>query len=105
MINIASIILPALVEKVELLVDAETRTSLPTLRGNWPRLRTLLDLPPPTLNRGYYLYGLLDCAAQLATMADLSVHRQTFLEKIKALIFTSEVREYRWKAVSYCLSL
>ena len=93
-----NVVVPALLEKVESLIDAE-RSDPPRLGGQWLKLRSLLDLGPPTLDRGYYLFGLLDCAAQLAALIYLSRYRPTLLEMMTDLISTSNIAEYRWLSV------
>jgi len=101
----AAIVVPALLDRVEVLLDKETRTSPPRLGGQWPKVRPLMNLPPPVLDRGYYYFGVLDCAAQLATLIDLWLHRESLFKKMIRIILISDVPEYRWKAVSSRYSL
>ena len=100
----AAIIIESLLEKIENLLDIETRNSSPKLGGQWPRLRSLLNLEPPALDRGYYVWGLLDCAAQLTTLTDASVQRKSFFDKLRHIVVTTNVEEYRWKAIEVLLS-
>ena len=56
---------------------------------------------PPDLDRGWFYYGLLDCAAQLSGLTDPNtLHHKGILDEMKDLIFKGESPEYRWKAVS-----
>ena len=100
----AATIIPALIDKVYEMLSTEEGPSSPNLQGQWPRLRSLLCLGPPDLNQGYYFLGLLDCAAQLATLGIPNVLKAEFVEKLMRLIVESTVREYTWKAVSSTLS-
>ena len=99
MARAADTILPALIAEVETLIGNETRISMPSLGGQWPKTRRALDLEPPALNQGYYLIGLLDCAAQLAVYIDIAVYRREFVPKLQDIFRTSSVAEYRWKSV------
>ncbi|KAL6718444.1 hypothetical protein ACLMJK_004534 [Lecanora helva] len=96
--NVASIILPALLEKTEALLEFEATSPLPPFGGKWARACFVLGLPPPTMGRGSFLYGLLDVSVQLSALADIR-KRPTFVEKLCHLIVTSKVREYRYKAL------
>ena len=100
----AAIIVAALLEKIENLLDIETRNSSPKLGGQWPRIRSLLNLESPALDRGYYVWGLLDCAAQLSTLTDASVQRESFFSKLRHIVVTTNVEEYRWKAMEVLLA-
>ena len=97
--NAANVVVPALLDKVEVLLEAEI-SKLPRLGGQWLILRSLLDLGPPALDRGYYLFGLLDCAVQLAGLIDLLKYRGSLVEKMTELVMTCNIAEYRWQAVS-----
>lgn len=96
----AAIIVSALFEKIGELLVLESSPSMPRLGNQWPRLRIIIGLGPPQLDQGYYFLGLLDCAAQLATLGSPRLHGVDFAERVKRLVFESTVREYRWKAVS-----
>lgn len=98
----AATIISALLAKVGEMLLTEDSVSPPRLRRQWlgPRSRTVLRLGPPDLDQAYYFLGLLDCAAQLATLGNPAMFRAQFVEKVMCLIFESTVPEYRWKAVS-----
>ena len=99
----AATIIPALIDKVYEMLSTEEGPSSPNLQGQWPKIRSLLRLGPPDLNQGYYFLGLLDCAAQLATLGIPNVLKAEFDEKLGRLIVESTVRQYTWKAVSSTL--
>ena len=100
----ATFIVLALLEKVDGLLTAETETSSPRLGGQWMKTRRVLGTEGPTLGRGYFFFGILDCAAQLATLADVSALRDGFFDQMRRLCSTSDVPEYRWKAMEILLS-
>ena len=96
----AAVIIPALLQKVEeLLATADNARSPPELGGQWAKFRVATKLPCPTLDRGWYYLGVLDCAAQLATLIDMGVARGSLLDKMWHLVRTSKTPEYRWKAM------
>ena len=64
-------------------------------------MRATLGCGPPDLDRGWFYYGLLDCAAQIAALTDTkSLRDKGIFEGMRELIFGDESQEYRWKAVS-----
>lgn len=68
---------------------------------NWPL--TQLGLGPPSLNKWYFFYGLLDCAAQLLRYLQpeqVPIRlRRTFAE----IVQKSEFEEFRWKIIEIFL--
>ena len=98
-------IISALLERVAEMLFADDSPSPPNLGRQWPRLRATLHLGPPDLGQGYYFLGLLDCAAQLASLGNPGMFQTQFFEKFISLIFESTVPEYRWKAVSRTLDV
>ena len=98
-------IISALLKEVSEMLFTEDNPSPPSLGRQWPRLRAILRLGPPDLGQGYYFLGLLDCAAQLASLGNPGMFRTQCVEKIIGLIFKSTVPEYRWKAVSNTLDI
>lgn len=95
-----ALIVSALLQKVDELVNSESSASSPRLRRNWNKTRTLMGMGPPDIDQGYYFLGLLDCAAQLATVGSPEMLPIDFAEKVRRLVFESIVPEFRWKAVS-----
>ena len=93
-------IISALLQEISEMLFTEDSPSPPSLGRQWPRLRAIMGLGPPDLGQGFYFLGILDCAAQLASLGSLGMFRTQFVEKIIGLIFKSTVPEYRWKAVS-----
>lgn len=62
---------------------------------NWPFAR--LRRGPPLLNKWYFFYGLLDCAAQLARQLGPGQLPAAFLGRLKRLMEETEFEEIRWK--------
>ena len=100
----ATTIISALLAKVgEMLLTVDS-LSPPRLRNQWPKMRTMVRLGPPDLDQGYYVFGLLDCAAQLATLGNPGMFPVQFVNKVMSLILENNVPEYRWKAVGSTLN-
>lgn len=93
-------IVSALLQKVSELLITESSSNLPTIGRQWPRTRAIIGLPPPDLDRGYYFIGLLDCAAQLATVTSIDVFPDGLLDRVARWVVESSIPEFRWKAVS-----
>jgi len=62
---------------------------------NWPFAR--LRRGPPLLNKWYFFYGLLDCAAQLARHLRPGQLPAPFLRRLERLMEETEFEEFRWK--------
>jgi len=62
---------------------------------NWPFAR--LRRGPPLLNKWYFFYGLLDCAAQLARQLRPGQLPAAFLGRLERLMEETEFEEFRWK--------
>lgn len=62
---------------------------------NWPLAR--LRLGPPSMNKWYFFYGLLDCAAQVARHLEPEQMSPELLENLRQLMAESEFEEFRWK--------
>lgn len=102
--NAAREIVSALLDRIDKIVDDESELFPPELFKHrhkifaaFPTLRT------PDLNRGYYVYGILDCTAQIATLVDPGKLPRRLTKILKHLITTLDAPECRWKAV--CLSI
>lgn len=89
----------ALVDKVDEILAVENANFLPDLARRWHRVLAIMGRPP-SLDQGYYYYGLLDCVSQLAAVSDPSMLREALWNRVTDLIFESVVPEFRWKAVS-----
>ena len=100
----ATTIVSALLEKVGEMLLTEDSLSPPRLGKQWPKTRTIVGLGPPDLDKGYYVLGLLDCAAQLATLGNPGMFPVQFVDKLMSLILENNVPEYRWKAVGSTLN-
>lgn len=59
----------------------------------------VLDRGPASLDRYYYFYGILDCAAQLASITDPERYPAGFEERMGSIVARSRVANFRWKAV------
>ena len=96
----ATVIVSALLDKLDVILEKEDGSTRPKLGGQWPRTLATWQRGPPELNRGWYYYGLLDIGSQLTALADPESLRRGFVDRIQQLIIKSETPEYRWKAVS-----
>ncbi|KAL8825689.1 MAG: hypothetical protein Q9170_007696 [Blastenia crenularia] len=62
---------------------------------NWPLAR--LRQGPPSMNKWYFFYGLLDCAAQLARRLPSDQISTNLLKTFARIMEESEFEELRWK--------
>ncbi|KAL8717606.1 MAG: hypothetical protein Q9225_005160 [Loekoesia sp. 1 TL-2023] len=69
---------------------------------NWPWAK--LRLGPPSLNKWYFFYGLLDCAAQLARGLGPDWISARLLGMFARIMEESEFEEFRWKILEICLA-
>jgi hypothetical protein len=96
----ATIIVSALLDKLEDILVKEDESNPPKLGGQWPRVLATCQLGPPDLDRGWYFWGVLDCASQLTSLVDPRTLGSGIVKKVERLLFESKTSEYRWKAVS-----
>ncbi|KAL9031616.1 MAG: hypothetical protein Q9196_000373 [Gyalolechia fulgens] len=64
---------------------------------NWPLAR--VGLGPPSLNKWYQFYGLLDCAGQLFSCLRPEQISIELLKKFAQILEQSEFKEFRWKII------
>lgn len=69
---------------------------------NWPWAK--LGLGPPSLNKWYFFYGLLDCAAQLARGLGSGWISAKLLGTFARIMEESEFEEFGWKILEICLA-
>lgn len=98
-------VVSTLLDKVYTLLAAEGQhhpRGRPKLGPQWyNKVRAALGRGPPDLDRGWFYYGLLDCALQLSGLTNTNTLRNKgIFDEMKGLIFEGESPEYRWKAVS-----
>ena len=96
-------IVTSLFDKVNEILATEKRNSPPELANRRHRALAFFSLGPPSLDQGYYYWGLLDCVSQLAAVSEpqmLGQGSDGLLKRVEDLIFDSVVPEFRWKAVS-----
>ena len=67
----------------------------------WHSTRNAFQLGPPEINSRYYLYGLLDCTAQLGCAVNIRSVRLDLYVMLEKFVFKTRVKEFRWKAVSF----
>ena len=65
----------------------------------WNSLLAFFDRGPPCFSEYYYVYGLLDCATQLARILESGMVPLPFEQKMWKLIQSSRGPSLRWKAV------
>lgn len=96
----AAAIVLALIDKVDGILVEMKSAAWPEPGKQWHKLRALAQRGIPNLDRGWYYFGLLDCASQIAAFVDPSVLPKAFVGRIEQLILRKASREYCWKAVS-----
>ena len=95
-----ALVVSTLLDNIHALLVEEGR-SRPKIGGQWHKTRAAIGRGPPDLDRGWFYYGLLDCAAQISALTDTNNLRDKgIFDGMKKLIFGDESQEYRWKAVS-----
>ena len=98
------LVVSTLLDKIHALLAEEGQEhprGRPKIGGQWRRTRAAIGCGPPDLDRGWFYYGLLDCAAQISSLTDTnSLRDKGIFEEMRQLIFGDESQEYRWKAVS-----
>lgn len=91
--------LTSTLEQIEIIFKIELGKNPDTL-CNWHTTRLAFQLGPPEINSRYYLYGLLDCTAQLGSYISLQSIRPHLWGMLENFVFKTDVVEFRWKAVS-----
>ncbi len=76
----------------------ETNVSCPSTK--WEYLIAFLNRGPPSFDKYFYLYGLLDCATQLGRVVDHDRTPQPLRERMERIVRDSKDDSFRWKAVS-----
>jgi hypothetical protein len=79
----------------------ETKVTPPS--PYWEHFLAFIKHGPPRFNTYFYLYGLFDCASQLARVVPLDVVGENLVSKMRLIIQNSKEPSYRWKAVSLTL--
>jgi hypothetical protein len=69
----------------------------------WEQILAFLRRGPPDFNRYFYLYGLLDCATQIARIIPLESVEKDLTSRMKLIIQSSKEPTFRWKAVGLAL--
>ncbi|KAL2047571.1 hypothetical protein N7G274_000612 [Stereocaulon virgatum] len=100
----ATVLVSALLSKLEIILVKEDEFNPPKLGGQWPRVLATCQLGPPHLDRGWYFWGVLDCASQLTSLIDPRTLGSGISKKSERLLFESKTSEYRWKAIEILLS-
>ena len=95
----------SLLDEVDKILATENGNFPPELAKRWHKALAFFSQGPPSLDQGYYYYGLLDCVSQLAAVSEPQMlgqgtREQGLLKRVEDLIFHSVVPEFRWKAVS-----
>lgn len=95
-----TLVVSTLLDKIHALLAEEGR-GRPKIGGQWHKTRAAIGRGPPDLDRGWFYYGLLDCAAQISVLTDINTLRDKgIFDGMRQLIFGDESQAYRWKAVS-----
>jgi hypothetical protein len=69
----------------------------------WEQMLAFFNRGPPDFNRYFYLYGLLDCATQIARIIPLESVEKHLTSRMQLIIQSSKEPTYRWKAVGHTL--
>ena len=93
------VVVTSLLDQLNGILTAENGKFPPELAKRWHKTSAFFSRGPPFLDQGWFYYGLLDCASQLAAVSEPQM-LGGLLDKVEALIFDSVVPEFRWKAVS-----
>lgn len=76
----------------------EKNTSSPPVKLDY--VRAFMDRGPPSFDKYFYVYGLLDTASQLSRVIDPGKIPLDLELRMKNIIEQSKEASYRWKAVS-----
>ncbi|KAH0565496.1 hypothetical protein GP486_001105 [Trichoglossum hirsutum] len=82
----------------------EATPPLSVAQGYWEKLLAILNRGSPGLNKYFYFFGLLDCAAQLGRILDSDDLPSEMKLGMKKLFLESNVPQLRWKAIEILLS-
>ena len=93
-------IVTSLLDKVDEILATENKNFSPELAKRWHKALAFFSQGPPSLDQGYYYYGLLDCVSQLAAVSEPQMLTSKLLKRVEDLMLDSVVPEFRWKAVS-----
>jgi hypothetical protein len=99
--DFAKIILGHILQLLDQRPDFE-RTDRPP-PAIWDQILAFFKRGPPDFSRYFYLYGLLDCATQVARTVPLASVGRNFTSRMRLIIQSSKEPSYRWKAVSPAL--
>ncbi|KAI9771280.1 MAG: hypothetical protein M1840_002250 [Geoglossum simile] len=80
----------------------ETTVSCPSPR--WEYLLAYLNRGPPSADKYFYLYGLLDCATQLGRVIGRDRVPPQLIVRMEGIIENSTEDSFRWKALEFLLS-
>ena len=94
------VIVTSLLDQVNGILAAENGKFPPDLAKRWHKTSAFFSRGPPSLDQGWFYYGLLDCVSQLAAVSEPRMLGQGLVNRVETLIFDSVVPEFRWKAVS-----
>lgn len=98
----------AVLRRVYDILNSEPYYQFETRGPSRPYLKALLlahvNRGPPRLDKYFFLYGLLDCAAQVARILPPLMMEPDFGERMMQIIRLSSEPSYRWKAVEILLS-
>ena len=97
--GIAKWILKRILSRLRAYEHFEKNISHPV--GAWELVRAFVGRGPPDFSDYYYIYGLLDCASQLARILNNDLVPPEFKERMKRIILKSRDPSFRWKAVSF----
>ena len=93
----------ALLENVDEIFATYFEKPPSKLANYWHRYLAAFHKGPPGLDRSYYFYGLLDCAAQLSTFVHPDMLPIRLRRSLIRLVKSDKVAEFRWKAVGHVL--
>ncbi|KAH0537561.1 hypothetical protein FGG08_005660 [Glutinoglossum americanum] len=80
-------------------------TPLPSAaQGYWEQFLAIVNRGSPGLNKYFYFYGLLDCAAQLGRILHPDELPAEMKLRMMRLLLGSKVPQFRWKATEILLS-
>ena len=97
--RIATFVL-ALLDDIGIILASKFEAAPKSLSNHFNKPRAAFHRQPPNIDRSCYYYGLLDCISQLMSFAELAMMPDRLIERLENLLFTTEVVEFRWKAVS-----
>ena len=93
-------IIHEILEQLEQMFQNEVDRNPDKLDG-WHFTRNALQLGAPEINSRYWFYALLDCIAQLSSLLSLKKERSALHQNLESFVLTTNIPEFRWKAVSF----